>query len=149
MGADYPVGNCRNRPLGHRSLLRHFSGFVIYYKNFPEALPARTFILTFLSGGQPIIGAGWTLEFEVFFYAATAMAIAIATSSSRWSLVVYALVTLAMIGRFMPCAVGELSVLVDPYLIEFVYGLIAAEIFCTRRLPVFKLAATVARIAVT
>jgi len=45
MGADYPVGNCRNRPLGHRSLLRHFSGFVIYYKNFPEALPARTFIL--------------------------------------------------------------------------------------------------------
>ena len=166
------------------------SGFVIYYTNFPEALPARTFIvrralrivplywlftvlafvlrqvlpdsqfvspppgvpdligsLTFLSGGQPIIGAGWTLEFEMFFYAATA--IAIATSSSRWSLVAYVLVALAMIGRFMPYALGDFSVLMDPYLIEFVYGLIAAEIFCTRRLPVLKLAATVTAVAMT
>jgi len=166
------------------------SGFVIYYTNFPEALPARKFILrralrivpiywtftvlafvlrvalpesafvspspsgtdlfvslTFLSGRQPMIGAGWTLEFEMFFYAAAALAIAL--SRPRWSLVVYALLALAVVGRFAAFELGQLSALMDPYLIEFAFGLVAAEIYCTGRLPALKLAAAAVAVLVT
>lgn len=116
-----------------------------------RALPGSSFVspvpgladlvlsVTFLSGHQPIIGVGWTLEFEMFFY--TCSALALALLGGRWSRVAYVLVALAVGGRFMPIEAGPLAVLMDPLLFEFVYGLVVAEAYCTGRWPVPKLAA--------
>ena len=46
------------------------------------------------------------------------------------SLVAYALIALAVVGRFVAIDVGAFNGLMDPFLYEFVHGLIAAEIFC-------------------
>ena len=107
--------------------------------------------ITFLSGHNPIIGAGWTLEFEMFFYACAALALGLAAKTPRvhWSSLAYALAALAVIGQFIPWIPSPLATLLDPLLIEFVLGMIVAEFHVTRRLPAKKLVAALVAIAST
>lgn len=102
--------------------------------------------LIFLSGHHPIIGAGWTLEFEMFFYALTALLIAIA--GKRWRIIVYLLVALSLTGPLLSDAVGPLKLFVSPLLLEFVLGLLAAELFCTGRVRVLALVVVVIALSI-
>ncbi len=121
-------------------------------------MPARTFqnaapeisqlavSLAFLSLHHPIIGAGWTLEFEMLFYVATAIALAIAPA--RWTVVVYVLVGMSVAGQVFSGTLGPLAVVMTPLLLEFVFGVMAARLLLNGQLPVAQVVVIALGVAV-
>lgn len=71
---------------------------------------------------QPIVGVGWTLSFEVFFYFVFAIAIAV---GFRWAPLIVASVFAFL--AFAPLPVGTSALgnfLTDPILLEFPAGML-------------------------
>src|SRR5258707_11005374 len=102
--------------------------------------------LSFLSGHNPIIGAGWTLEFEMLFYVSTAAALALAPA--RWKSIVFVLAAAGIVGPYASEYIGPLAPLLSPLLLEFLLGILAAELFCTGRVPAPRLAAAASSVSV-
>lgn len=99
--------------------------------------------LTFASGTPPIIYVGWSLEFEVFFY--LVVALLLQRSERMWSDIVYLFSALAIL-HFLP-AVKTLTPVhgffTNPRILEFCYGILAAQLFA-RRAPIGPVAVAAA-----
>jgi exopolysaccharide production protein ExoZ len=70
----------------------------------------------------PILNAGWTLSFEMFFYLLFALALAMRISVAR--LLTPVMISLAVLGLFRTTHWIDASLLLNPLLLEFLMGLL-------------------------
>jgi exopolysaccharide production protein ExoZ len=88
---------------------------------------------------RPVLGVAWTLNYEMFFYALVAMAVALFT---RWRVaaIVTALLSLALLGQVMglpvnPVRVTSWLLVTNEWLLYFVVGLAVARLPSHVKLP--------------
>lgn len=76
----------------------------------------------------PLLPPGWTLNYEMFFYAVFALSL---MAAERWRLVLLAVlfVSLASLGKILSPSVGAGSVYTDFRLLEFVSGMAIATLW--------------------
>jgi exopolysaccharide production protein ExoZ len=98
----------------------------------PAAIAQSLLFIPYISpefppGVWPILANGWTLNYEMFFYALFALSLA-APTRIRLPALCVTLVSLVVIGRvFGPFALALASNYSSPYLLEFVAGIILAQ----------------------
>jgi exopolysaccharide production protein ExoZ len=78
----------------------------------------------------PLIAAGWTLNFEMFFY--VWLAIAMVSGRSLPGFVSAVFIPLAILGAFRPDDWPAVTSLASPLLLEFCMGAAIARVFLTR-----------------
>src|SRR6185436_14298350 len=89
--------------------------------------------VAFTDGEMPVVYVGWSLEYEMYFYLAVALLMALTRDVSRNIVMIFS--ALAIIGRIpgTDAALGNYALFVDPMILEFVLGVIAAGIFVNGR----------------
>jgi exopolysaccharide production protein ExoZ len=101
---------------------------------YPAAIVKSLLFIPYSSPGfprgvWPILDNGWTLNYEMFFYALFALSLA-APRRVRLPALSVTLVSLVVIGKvFGPFAHALASTYSSPYLLEFVAGIILAQIW--------------------
>ncbi len=88
------------------------------------AMGSYLFVPVLRDGGElrPVLGQGWTLNYEMFFYALFAVSMLFPRRQGLAGLA-SALIGLVVIGRFAHPANAALGVWTDPLLLEFLFGL--------------------------
>ena len=76
---------------------------------------------------EPVLGQGWTLNFEVFFYLVFALVLLL-PAATRFGAIVAALLLLPVAGAFLVTDAVPVSLLLSPLLIEFLGGLCIARL---------------------
>ncbi len=80
-----------------------------------------------MGGIQPVLALGWTLNYEMLFYAIFALAILLPKRHSIWAVVVV-IVALTLIGLAVPRGgSAPLVFWTDPIMLEFVLGILLAQ----------------------
>jgi exopolysaccharide production protein ExoZ len=89
--------------------------------------------VAFTDGEMPVVYLGWSLEYEMYFYLAVALLMAF--TRNVWRNIVMIFSTLAICGQVpgVNAALGNYAFFVDPMILEFVFGTIAASIFVNGR----------------
>jgi exopolysaccharide production protein ExoZ len=89
--------------------------------------------IAFTDGQMPVVYLGWSLEYEMYFYLAVALLMAL--TRDVWRNVVMFFSALAIVGRIpgVEPALGNHAFFVDPMILEFVLGIIAARLFVKGR----------------
>jgi exopolysaccharide production protein ExoZ len=77
---------------------------------------------------QPVLAVGWTLNYEMFFYALFAIGLAFPSRARGLAATVAVLVVLAGIGVFGPYANVYLNFYSNPIVLEFAFGMVIAWI---------------------
>lgn len=111
------------------------TAFVIFYcifKGHPSAKEVlfSYALIPYFNGTtfQPLLGQGWTLSFELFFYLVFAIAITLKLRHSRLFFVIGSFSLFALAALLLPvCGIRHL--LTDSILIEFIFGILCAELF--------------------
>jgi exopolysaccharide production protein ExoZ len=99
---------------------------------YPAAIAQSLLFIPYISPGfprgvWPILANGWTLNYEMFFYALFALSLA-APARVRLPALSVTLVSLVVIGKvFGPFAHPVAATYSSPYLLEFVAGIILAQ----------------------
>ncbi len=85
--------------------------------------------VSFTDGQMPVVFAGWSLEYEMFFY--LALALLMMLTQDAWRAVVVAFCGLAMIGQLPGVAnmLGHYTFFTDPLILEFIFGVLAGILF--------------------
>src|SRR3954447_23554640 len=98
--------------------------------------------ISFTDGEPPVIAVGWSLEYEMYFYLAAALLMAL--TREVWRNIVTMFSALAIIGQLpgVGAALGNYAFFTDPMILEFVLGVIAGHLFVHRRIGWPMLAAT-------
>lgn len=112
------------------SLEMHSSFDLLYIIKSYLFIPARS------SSGDiaPLVGVGWTLIFEMFFYAIFAFALA---TKSKFSWVLFGTVGLCIVASVFRTSNWPIwTFYLDPQLFEFIAGAAIAKWGVTRRIPV-------------
>ncbi len=88
------------------------------------AVGSYLFVPVLRPGGElrPILGQGWTLDYEMFFYALFTMSMLLPRRSGL-TVLISALIVLVLIGQFAHPASAALGVWTDGLLLEFLFGL--------------------------
>jgi len=81
----------------------------------------------------PVMDAGWTLNYEVFFYLLFAAALAL--NISPLAFLTPCLTAVALLGMARPASWPDATSLASPLVIEFLYGVILAHLAMRRKLP--------------
>ena len=76
----------------------------------------------------PILVPGWTLQFEVFFYAVFSLTLLIGDRAARLGTIVAVLCVLAILGSLFPVGNALVEVYTSPILLEFAAGVILAAL---------------------
>jgi peptidoglycan/LPS O-acetylase OafA/YrhL len=76
---------------------------------------------------QPILRLGWTLEYEVLFYALLACALPFRRVTAIGA-VLLAIAALAAVGQAVPFASAQLAFWTDPIVLEFAFGVFVAVV---------------------
>lgn len=89
--------------------------------------------IAFTDGEMPVVYMGWSLEYEMYFYLAVALLMTL--GREVWRNIVIIFSALAIVGRLpgIETALGNYAFFVDPMILEFVLGVIAASLFVERR----------------
>jgi exopolysaccharide production protein ExoZ len=77
---------------------------------------------------HPLVRQGWTLSFEMFFYLVFACGICLKLRSSKLLFLAVTFYSLAFLGKLLAPDSGARYLLGNSILIEFLYGMLAAEI---------------------
>src|SRR3954447_13018034 len=90
--------------------------------------------ISFTDGEPPVIAVGWSLEYEMYFYLAVALLIAL--TREVWRNIVVIFSVLAIVGQLpgVSAALGNYAFFTDPMILEFVLGVIAGHLFVHRRI---------------
>lgn len=80
----------------------------------------------------PVVGVGWTLTYELFFYLAFAGALATGRQL-LWAKVSAILIAAYLLHFLLPAGTAR-AFLSDPIYLEFIFGMIVAELYFARRL---------------
>jgi exopolysaccharide production protein ExoZ len=91
--------------------------------------------IAFTDGEMPVVYLGWSLEYEMYFYLAVALLMAL--TRDIWRNIVMIFSALAILGRIpgTNAALGNYAFFVDSMILEFVLGVIAASLFVNGRVP--------------
>ena len=94
-------------------------------------LGSYLFVPVARAGGEirPVLGQGWTLDYEMFFYLLFALAMLLPRRRAL-AVLAAAMVGLVALGRLVPAPVAAVAVWTDGLLLEFLFGLglgLAAE----------------------
>ena len=81
----------------------------------------------------PVLEVGWTLSYEVFFYLLFAAALAL--DLSPLTFLAPCLTGIALVGLLRPDNWPDFTILASTLVIEFLYGVILAELATRRKLP--------------
>jgi peptidoglycan/LPS O-acetylase OafA/YrhL len=81
----------------------------------------------------PIIDAGWTLNYEMFFYLLFAAALAL--NISPLAFLTPCLTAIALLGMARPASWPDATSFASPLVLEFLYGVILAHFAMRRKLP--------------
>jgi len=85
--------------------------------------------VTRMDGGiKPILLLGWTLEYEMFFYACFTLALLFRKRVALIGLFA-AFIALAVLHRFVPMTATALRFWSDPIILEFLLGILLAELY--------------------
>jgi exopolysaccharide production protein ExoZ len=84
--------------------------------------------VAFTDGDMPVVYVGWSLEYEMFFYLAAALLMAL--TRDAWRNIVLMFAALAITGRIpgVAPALGNYAFFVDPMILEFVFGVIVGHV---------------------
>ena len=107
--------------LGGHNHQQHYSGLYLL----------KSYLLIPASNGEnfrPILAQGWTLSFEMFFYFVFSGAIALRLKSQRLTLLIGVFAAFAGIGKLLGPDSGIGYLFTSSIIIEFVYGVIVAEL---------------------
>lgn len=90
--------------------------------------------ISFTDGEPPVIAVGWSLEYEMYFYLAVALLMAL--TREVWRNIVMMFCALAIVGQLpgLSAALGNYAFFTDPMILEFVLGVIAGHLFVHRRI---------------
>jgi exopolysaccharide production protein ExoZ len=90
--------------------------------------------IAFTDGEMPVVYVGWSLEYEMYFYLAVALLMAL--TREVWRNIVMIFSALAIVGRItgVEAALGNYAFFIDPMILEFVLGVIAGWVFVHGRL---------------
>jgi len=89
--------------------------------------------IAFTDGEMPVVYVGWSLEYEMYFYLAVALLMALTRDVWRNIVVIFSgLVTLGRIPG-VDAALGHYSFFADPMILEFVFGVIVGGVFVNGR----------------
>jgi exopolysaccharide production protein ExoZ len=89
--------------------------------------------IAFTDGEMPVVYMGWSLEYEMYFYLAVALLMAL--TRDVWRNIVMIFSALPILGRIpaTSATLGNYAFFVDPMILEFVLGVIAASLFVNGR----------------
>ena len=110
----------------HPTLFNVFASFLF--------VPSRDALGTI----RPILDVGWTLSFELLFYAAFACALFLRTGAR--AVVIPMMAALAVTSLFVRSQWPAITSLADPIVLEFVFGLLIGEAIVRRRLVLGRFA---------
>lgn len=98
--------------------------------------------ISFTDGEPPVIAVGWSLEYEMYFYLAVALVMAL--TREVWRNIVVIFSALAILGQLpgVGAALGNYAFFTDPMILEFVLGVIAGQLFVHGRIGRLMLIAT-------
>jgi exopolysaccharide production protein ExoZ len=90
--------------------------------------------ISFTDGEPPVVAVGWSLEYEMYFY--LAVAILMALTREVWRNIVVIFCAIAILGQLpgVSAALGNYAFFTDPMILEFVVGVIAGHLFVHRRI---------------
>jgi exopolysaccharide production protein ExoZ len=90
--------------------------------------------VSFTDGEPPVIAVGWSLEYEMYFYLAVALLMALTREVWRNIAVIFS--ALAVVGQLpgVGAALGNYGFFTDPMILEFVLGVIAGHLFVHGRI---------------
>jgi exopolysaccharide production protein ExoZ len=90
--------------------------------------------IAFTDGEMPVVYVGWSLEYEMYFYLAVALLMAL--KRDVWRNIVMIFSAIAVIGRIpgVGTALGNYAFFTDPMILEFVLGVIAGGVFVDGRI---------------
>jgi hypothetical protein len=100
-------------------------------RHFSTAFIVNSYLLIPCFNGndyEPMLARGWTLSFEMLFYIAFACAILLGLRKSKLAFLAGAFVILSVFGRMLPLHSGIGYLTTSPLIIEFLFGVLAAEI---------------------
>ena len=83
---------------------------------------------------RPVLDVGWTLSFEMLFYAVFALALAVRIDPL--ALIAPVMAALAALSPLRPAGAPAIETLADPMVLEFLFGALLARILEQRRAPV-------------
>lgn len=121
--------------LGLSIALRLSQGRELPFDASPLRLLSFVFVPSFNAAGelQPILGVGWTLNYEVFFYLVFALALAVGRRALVPAITTI-LTGLFVAGTALPQETVAHAFLGNPILFEFLLGALAAKLFISGRL---------------
>jgi exopolysaccharide production protein ExoZ len=90
--------------------------------------------IAFTDGEMPVVYVGWSLEYEMYFYLATALLMAL--TREVWRNIVVMFSALAIVGQLpgVATALGNTAFFADPMILEFVLGVIVGWAFVNGRI---------------
>ncbi len=90
--------------------------------------------IAFTDGEMPVVYVGWSLEYEMYFYLATALLMAL--TREVWRNIAVMFSALALLGQIpgVGAALGNAAFFTDPMILEFVLGVIVGHIVAHRRI---------------
>lgn len=114
-----------------------------YVENWltPQHILKSLAFISFTDGEMPVVYLGWSLEYEMYFYLAVALLMALARDAWRVVVVLFSLMTI--IGRIpgVEGLLGPYAFFTDPLLMEFVLGVLIGCLFVNGRIGRIELAA--------
>jgi exopolysaccharide production protein ExoZ len=90
--------------------------------------------IAFTDGEMPVVYVGWSLEYEMYFYLATALLMAL--TREVWRNIVVMFSALAIVGQLpgVAAVLGNTAFFADPMILEFVFGVIVGTVFVNGRI---------------
>lgn len=114
----------------YKLIILIFASSLIYHATFDPyyILKSYFFIPAINAEGSnsPLLGVGWTLNFEMFFYLLFTIALAL-----RWNTIVFLsmiFIPLSVLSTYKKDHWPAISLYADPILLDFLYGMIAAKL---------------------
>jgi exopolysaccharide production protein ExoZ len=90
--------------------------------------------IAFSDGDMPVVYVGWSLEYEMYFYLAVALLMAL--TREVWRNIVVIFSAAAILGQIpgVSAALGNYAFFADPMILEFVLGVIVGSMFVNGRI---------------
>jgi exopolysaccharide production protein ExoZ len=90
--------------------------------------------IAFTDGDMPVVYVGWSLEYEMYFYLAAALLMAL--TRDVWRNIVVIFSAAAILGQIpgIAAALGNAAFFADPMILEFVLGVIVGSVFVNGRI---------------
>jgi exopolysaccharide production protein ExoZ len=90
--------------------------------------------IAFTDGDMPVVYVGWSLEYEMYFYLAVALLMAL--TRNVWRNIVAIFSAAAIVGQIpgVATALGNYAFFADPMILEFVLGILVGWVFVNGRI---------------